>query len=89
MSRDRAIQLVEAGLWLRMSGDLDGARRLFEQALRLDPKCDRARELLGAQTATAEALPEELQHVPSSATNLFAVPLPRLFSEPVVDREEK
>jgi len=89
VSRDRAIQLVEAGLWLRMSGDLDGARRLFEQALRLDPKCDRARELLGAQTATAEALPEELQHVPSSATNLFAVPLPRLFSEPVVDREEK
>ncbi len=81
MSGTRAIQLVEAGLWLRMSGDLDGARRLFEQALRLDPACERARELLGTKPAAAEELPEELQHIPSSATNLFAVPLPRLFPE--------
>ena len=81
MSGTRAIQLVEAGLWLRMSGDQDGARRLFEQALRLDPGCERARELLGTKPAAAEELPEELQHVPSSATNLFAVPLPRLFPE--------
>ncbi len=87
MSGGRAIQLVEAGLWLRMSGDLDGARRLFEQALRLDPTCERARELLGTKPAE-EALPEELQHVPSSATNLFAVPLPRLFSEPTAERPE-
>ncbi len=70
-----------------MSGDLDGARRLFEQALRLDPACERARELLGTKPAD-EALPEELQHVPSSATNLFAVPLPRLFPEPTVERPE-
>jgi hypothetical protein len=81
VSGTRAIQLVEAGLWLRMSGDLDGARRLFEQALRLDPACERARELLGTKPAAAEELPEELQHIPSSATNLFAVPLPRLFPE--------
>ena len=81
MSGTRAIQLVEAGLWLRMSGDLDGARRLFEQALRLDPACERARELLGTKPAAAEELPEELQHIPSSTTNLFAVPLPRLFPE--------
>ena len=84
MSGARAIQLVEAGLWLRMSGDLEGARRLFEQALRLDPECERARELLGAKSAATEALPEELLHVPSSATNRFAVPLPRLFPEPPV-----
>jgi len=70
-----------------MSGDLDGARRLFEQALRLDPACERARELLGTKPAV-EALPEELQHVPSSGTNLFAVPLPRLFPEPTADRPE-
>jgi len=90
MSRERAIQLVEAGLWLRMSGDLDGARRLFEQALRLDPDCERARELLGARTAdAAEALPEELQHIPSSTTNLFAVPLPRLSPEPGEEREDR
>jgi hypothetical protein len=37
---------VEAGLWLQMSGDVDGARRLFEQALKLDPANARARELL-------------------------------------------
>jgi hypothetical protein len=88
VSADRAIQLVEAGLWLRMSGDLEGARRLFEQALRLDPGCARARELLGTQTAGAEALPEELQHVPNSTTNLFAVPLPRLFPEKVAEGPE-
>ncbi|MGO9828842.1 MAG: hypothetical protein ACLPJH_01780 [Myxococcaceae bacterium] len=70
-----------------MSGDLEGARRLFEQALRLDPECERARELLGTKPAV-EALPEELQSVPSSTTNLFAVPLPRLFSEPVVEQPE-
>ncbi len=70
-----------------MSGDLEGARRLFEQALRLDPECERARELLGTKPAV-EALPEELQSVPSSATNLFAVPLPRLFPEPVVESPE-
>jgi tetratricopeptide (TPR) repeat protein len=88
VSGARAIQLVEAGLWLRMSGDLEGARRLFEQALRLDPGCDRARELLGTEPAAVEALPEELQHVPSSNTNLFAVPLPRLFPETVVEVPE-
>ncbi len=91
MSGTRAIQLVEAGLWLRMSGDQEGARRLFEQALRLDPGCDRARELLGTKPDAVEALPEELQHIPSSATNLFAVPLPRLFPEapaPVVEAPE-
>ena len=82
MSGGRAIQLVEAGLWLRMSGDLEGARRLFEQALRLDPGCERARELLGTKPAAVEAMPEELLHVPNSSTNLFAVPLPRLFPEP-------
>jgi tetratricopeptide (TPR) repeat protein len=88
VSTDRAIQLVEAGLWLRMSGDMEGARRLFEQALRLDPGCARARELLGTQPAAAEALPEELQHVPNSTTNLFAVPLPRLFPDEVKEPPE-
>jgi hypothetical protein len=87
VSGTRAIQLVEAGLWLRMSGDLEGARRLFEQALRLDPGCERARELLGTKPEAAEELPEELQHVPSSTTNLFAVPLPRLFPEAPVPPE--
>jgi tetratricopeptide (TPR) repeat protein len=46
MDAERSVQLVEAGLWLQMSGDVEGARRLFEQALKLDPSNSRARELL-------------------------------------------
>ncbi|MGQ0506101.1 MAG: tetratricopeptide repeat protein [Myxococcaceae bacterium] len=45
MSTQRANQLVEAGLWLRLSGDHEGARRLFEQALKLDPTNLRAKQL--------------------------------------------
>ena len=52
MSRERAGQLVEAGLWLQMSGDVEGARRLFEQALKLDPQNDRAAQLAQAATAS-------------------------------------
>jgi hypothetical protein len=77
----RANQLIEAGLWLKMSGDLDGARRLFEQALKLDPESTRARELLGNAPAEAEAVPEELRDVPVTRTDLFSVPLPRLFPD--------
>src|SRR5258708_16453827 len=33
----RANQLVEAGLWLRLSGDLVRAKRLFSRALRIAP----------------------------------------------------
>jgi hypothetical protein len=47
MTGNRAGQLVEAGVWLQMSGDKEGARRLFEEALRIDPSHGRARELLG------------------------------------------
>jgi hypothetical protein len=77
----RANQLIEAGLWLKMSGDVDGARRLFEQALRLDPESARARELLGQAPGEPEPVPEELRAVPRSNTDLFTVPLPRLFPD--------
>ncbi|HZW90500.1 MAG TPA: tetratricopeptide repeat protein, partial [Myxococcaceae bacterium] len=77
----RANQLLEAGLWLKMSGDLDGARKLFEQALKLDPDSIRARELLGHSVAESEAVPEELRDVPITRSDLFSVPLPGLFQE--------
>ncbi|GHG71983.1 tetratricopeptide repeat protein [Comamonas sp. JC664] len=48
MSTQRANQLIEAGLWLRLSGDSQGAQRLFERALELDPSNTRAREYLAA-----------------------------------------
>ena len=77
----RANQLLEAGLWLKMSGDLEGARKLFEQALKLDPDSIRARELLGHSMPESEAVPAELRDVPITRTDLFSVPLPRLFQE--------
>ncbi|HET9034989.1 MAG TPA: hypothetical protein VFN45_02250 [Myxococcaceae bacterium] len=77
----RANQLLEAGLWLKMSGDLEGARRLFEQALKLDPESIRARELLGHSVPESEAVPEELRDVPITRSDLFSVPLPRLFQD--------
>jgi CRP-like cAMP-binding protein len=55
MNAQRSAQLVEAGLWLQMSGDVDGARRLFEQALKLDPANARARELLHVNRSGAAA----------------------------------
>src|SRR5262245_18436709 len=48
MSAHRARKLVEAGVWLRINGDQEVARRLFEQALRLDPANVRAKQLLEA-----------------------------------------
>ncbi len=77
----RTNQLLEAGLWLKMSGDVEGARRLFEQALRLDPESIRARELLGHSVPEAEAVPQELRDVPVTRSDLFSVPLPRLFQD--------
>jgi hypothetical protein len=77
----RANQLLEAGLWLKMSGDLEGARRLFEQALKLDPESIRARELLGHSAPESEAVPQELRDVPITRADLFSVPLPRLFQD--------
>lgn len=56
MSKERAAQLVDAGVWLKLSGDLDGARRLFERALKLDPTNVKAKQLL---TQPAEVAPSE------------------------------
>lgn len=57
MSAQRASQLVEAGVWLQATGDQEGARRLFEQALKLDPDNVRARQFLGGKTAAPPAAP--------------------------------
>jgi len=57
VSAQRASQLVEAGLWLRLSGDHEGAKRLFEQALKLDPTNARARQLLDSPPPAAPQQP--------------------------------
>jgi tetratricopeptide (TPR) repeat protein len=51
MNAIRAKALVEAGLLLRLSGDLAGAEKLFTRALELDPGNSRARRLLGRDGA--------------------------------------
>ncbi|AGC44788.1 hypothetical protein MYSTI_03476 [Myxococcus stipitatus DSM 14675] len=51
MTTERANQLVEAGQWLRLSGDPQGARKLFERALVLDMGNVRAREALASLDA--------------------------------------
>ncbi len=67
MSKERAAQLVDAGLWLKLSGDLDGAKKLFERALKLDPENDRAKSLLEGSSdsqAGAALQPEVPASVP-------------------------
>jgi hypothetical protein len=63
-SEQRTEQLIEAALWLRLSGDVEGARRLLEQALKLDPGNVRAQEQL---RETHQPAP----HVPRTVTNPF------------------
>ena len=57
MTAHRVSQLVEAGVWLQATGDRDGARRLFEQALKLDPTNVRALQLLGGSAPAAAPAP--------------------------------
>jgi len=46
MAIDRASQLIDAGLWLRLSGDSDGANQLFQRAYGIDPENPRLQSLL-------------------------------------------
>ncbi len=66
MSADRAAQLVEAGIWLKLSGDLEGARKLFERALKLDPQNEKAAQLLAGGAAPGEDVTEEPERQPSA-----------------------
>jgi hypothetical protein len=59
MSPQRSAALVEAGVFLQLSGDADGAKVLFRQALTLDPTNAKAKVLLGEPTPPAPtALPQ-------------------------------
>jgi len=63
-SEQRIEQLIEAALWLRLSGDVEGARKLLEQALKLDPHNERALQQL---RETHQPAP----HKPRTITNPF------------------
>jgi hypothetical protein len=58
----RANQLIEAGLWLRLGGDEEGARRLFMRAQAHEPSNRRARECL--MTSTVARTPAPAMSVP-------------------------
>jgi hypothetical protein len=79
MSAQRAKQMVETAGWLRMNGDPEGARRLLEQALQLDPTNAAARTLLasfpaaGAPRAPA-APPPAATPAPGRTTPVPQVP---------------
>jgi tetratricopeptide (TPR) repeat protein len=67
MSSQRANQLIEAGLWLRLSGDAQGAQRLFERALQLDPGNARAKECLESTAAGLAGGPGMPSAVPGTS----------------------
>ena len=50
---------MDAGVWLRLSGDLEGARKLFERALKLDPANERATQLLQEDPVSPEPATEQ------------------------------
>ncbi len=64
MSSDRAAQLIEAGIWLKLSGDREGARKLFERALKLDPGNEKATQLLAGGPAPGEDVPPSAPRQP-------------------------
>jgi hypothetical protein len=56
VSKDRAAQLVEAGIWLKLSGDLEGARKLFERALKLDPENEKAKQFVAEVPSSSSSV---------------------------------
>ncbi len=88
MSKDRAAQLVEAGIWLKLSGDREGARKLFERALKLDPQNEKAAQLLAGAPAPGESeLPPAEPVAPAPpqapmASQPTPMPMPNPFEPP-------
>ncbi|WP_257456422.1 hypothetical protein [Archangium lipolyticum] len=89
-SRDaiRANQLLEAGLWLRLGGDTEGAQRLFVRALAHDPANPRAREWLAKSGNAAAARPPPPPVRPLAAVPRPVVPQPALEVSVILLDEE-
>jgi tetratricopeptide (TPR) repeat protein len=74
MSPQRSAALVEAGVYLQLTGDLEGAKVLFRRALKLDP-----------QNAKAQMLLAELEpRAPDPAGNVKTLPPQRVAPIPPV-----
>ncbi|HEY8209443.1 MAG TPA: hypothetical protein VIG99_18270 [Myxococcaceae bacterium] len=79
MSKQRALQLVEAAVWLEATGDLEGARKLYQQALTLDPENTRAQQAMEREPARPPAPPPAPKPEPEPARES---PPPRAASKP-------
>lgn len=65
MTKERARQLIEAGIWLKMSGDLLGANKMFEKAKEYDPDNPKLRELFAQSATDSPAMLIEVSKDPS------------------------
>lgn len=73
MSKERAAQLIDAGLWLKLSGDREGSQKLFERALKLDPANEQAKNLISGSAPDAQpAVPAVPASRNSGISNPFA-----------------
>lgn len=72
MNAKRAAALVDAGVFLQLSGDVAGAKELFRQALTLDPSNEKARVLVADSQPNVRAV-ESPSDPAITATN----PVPR------------
>jgi tetratricopeptide (TPR) repeat protein len=81
MSKERAAALVDAGVFLQLAGDLNGARDLFKRALTLDPLNAKAKHLF---VSAGGVLPPEPAPVPKAPT---VSPKPPVPSAPPVAAE--
>jgi tetratricopeptide (TPR) repeat protein len=88
MSAQRANQLIEAGVWLQATGDFEGARRLFEQALKVDPENTRAKELLSRKPPPQSAMGSRPPMVPPQWNPFRTSELPPLAPPVHVDDAE-
>src|SRR5207247_1441419 len=88
MSKQRALQLVEAAVWLEATGDLEGARKLYQQALKLDPSNTRAQQSLerdvvrAPKPAATPAPPPVRQAEPARKPAATPAPPPARKAEP-------
>lgn len=72
----RANQLIEAGLWLHLGGNSEGAHSLFQRALTVDPSNRRAREWLSRTEA-------DLPRAPSGGEPVVLLPEASEWESPV------
>lgn len=84
MSKERAASLVDAGVFLQLAGDLQGARDLFKRAMSLDPQNMKARNLfVSAGGVIPLPTPPTPELAPTLVRGLAPVPAPAAVVDPL------